>query len=200
MIDAFDFSIGGSGGEISPESLDRLNQLMEKGPGEGASDEEIAAFMTKVLQIDGAAELIAQFEEQMKSGALSGVLKSEAEKEPFAKLSSPLRVIYQIGEMRLSLPSDASFFELHAALTEALQLDGKLDHHFELREESRVEVVFGPQEGQYPEREHLVSDMIEGGVTDFHYLHGSNYFVVIEAVVGAGEKGTSRAMTPHLHE
>lgn len=200
VIDALDFSTGGSGGEISSASLEKLNRLMEEGPGADASDEEIAAFMEKAMAINGAAEMIAQFEEQLKSGTLSEVLQLETEKEPFAQLQSPLRVIYRVGEVRLSLPSDASFFELHAALTEALNLDGKESHHFELREEGVVEVIFGPEEGQYPEREHLVSDMIEGGVTDFHYLHAGEHHVVIESVTAAGEKGTSLGMLPHLHE
>lgn len=200
VIDALEFSTGGEGGEISPESLEKLNRLMEEGPGEEASEEEIAAFMKKAMAIEGAPELIAQFEEQLRSGVLSDMLKVEAENEPFAQLKSPLRVIYRVGEVRLSLPSDASFFELHAALTEALSLDGKEDHRFELREGGEVEVVFGSGAGQYPEREHLVSDMIEAGVTDFYYLHGDEYFVVIEDLVAAGFKGTSLAMTPHLHD
>lgn len=199
MIDILDFSTGGAGGEISPEALEQLNRLMEEGPGEDASDEEIAAFMKKALEIEGAAEMITQFEAQLKSGVLAEVLKVEAENEPFAQLKSPLRVIYRVGELRLSLPSDATFYELHAALTEALNLEGKESHHFELREDGLVEVEFGSREGQYPEREHLVSDMIEGGVANFHYLHAGEHFVVIEALVAAGEQGTSLAMTPHLH-
>ena len=118
-IDPIQFT---KGGEISEDALRQLNELMEIGLGEDASDEEINVFMAKAMQIEGAAEMIQQFSEQMADGGvLAEVLKTEAANEPFAQLSSPARLIYLISKedrsLRLSLPTDASFYELHAAIT-----------------------------------------------------------------------------------
>ena len=202
-IDPIQFT---KGSEISEDALRQLNELMEIGPGEDASDEEIDVFMAKAMQIEGAAEMIQQFSEQMADGGvLAEVLKTEAANEPFAQLSSPARLIYLISKedrsLRLSLPTDASFYELHAAITEAFALEGKEGHHFELREDGEVEVVLSEKDSgnSYCEKTNKVLDIYEAGVSIIHYLHAGEHLVQIEAMAAAGEEGTSLEIRPHLH-
>lgn len=202
-IDPIQFT---KGGEISEDALRKLNELIEAGPGEDASGEEIDAFMAKAMKIEGAAEMIQQFSEQIKDGGvLSEVLKTEAANEPFAQLNSAARLIYHVGKeersIRMSLPTDASFYELHAAITEAFEIGLKEGHRFELREDGEVEVVFSEKDSgeSYCERTNKMLDIYEAGVSAFHYLNDGEYLVKIEAMAAAGEEGTSLGMTPHVH-
>ncbi|MDB4408799.1 hypothetical protein N9224_00440 [Akkermansiaceae bacterium] len=204
-IDPIQFT---KGGEISENALRQLNELIEAGPGEDASDEEIDAYMAKAMKIEGAADMIQQFSEQMKDGGvLAEVLKTEAANEPFAQLNSAARLIYLVEKegrsIRMSLPTDASFYELHAAITEAFEigLKEKEGHRFELREDGEVEVVFSEKDygNSYCEKSNKVLDIYEAGVSVVHYLNDGEYRVKIEAMAAAGEEGTSLGMTPHLH-
>lgn len=203
-IDPIQFT---KGGEISEDALRQLNELMEAGPGEDASDEEIDAFMAKAMKIDGAAEMIQQFSDQMADGGvLAEVLKTEAANEPFAQLSSAARLIYSLEKgtrsIRMSLPTDASFYELHAAITEAFEIGLKEEHRFELREDGDVEVVFSQEDSgnSYCEKTNKVLDIYEAGISVFHYLNDGEYLVKVEAMAAAGEEGTSLEVLPHLHE
>ncbi|MGJ8697541.1 MAG: plasmid pRiA4b ORF-3 family protein [Verrucomicrobiaceae bacterium] len=213
MNDPIDFA----GGEISPEALEKLNALLDSGPGEGASEEEVAAFMERVMATEGGMAMIKGMAEQLtEGGGLDRMLKEEAE-TLYTPMVSPARMIFRVELSgtkplvwrRLSLPADASFFDLHIAIQDAFGWEGRQPHRFEVWEDGRRELCFGPEgsgEGadDYCEVQNGMGELFQEGVTDFLYLYdleeGWKHGVVIEALVPAGEKGTSGEVKPKLHD
>ncbi|MFT6499220.1 MAG: hypothetical protein ACJAT6_001356, partial [Akkermansiaceae bacterium] len=103
---------------------DALDDLLQNMPGEGSSEEQIEAFMAKVMAIPGGAELIRDFSEKMTmGGSLDTMIKEKEEELEGLTLTSPARFIFRI-ELpgtkplvwrRLSLPADCAYFHLHCA-------------------------------------------------------------------------------------
>ena len=125
--------------EISPEALQQLNALLEEGPGEDASEEEVEAFMKKFAETPGGSAMLKTLNQQLADGGgalLNEVLGQQLpslDEEPDWSLyqtpQSPLRLVFRIQPVaaqiphwrRVTLPSDASFFDLHFALQDAFQ-------------------------------------------------------------------------------
>ena len=146
--------------EISVEALQQLNALLEKGPGEDASEEEVEVFMKKFAETPGGATMLKTLNQQLAEGGgallnqLMGQdlpsLNGEPDWSLYRAPQSPLRLVFRIEPVgakiphwrRLALPSDASFFDLHYALQDAFGLDSAAPHRFEWCEKDRVEATF----------------------------------------------------------
>ena len=202
------------GGEISEDALRQLNHLLDAGPGENASDEEMDAFMAKILAIDGGAEAIKNLAEQIVSGGVSPDLLPEENESAslYQPLQSALRLVFRCHLndsqpekwCRLSLASDASFFDLHCALQDAFDWRTLDPHRFEIRAGESVEIAFGSVssgssgENLFCEFQNLIVEVFQGGCDRLFYLSESSDFpevvVQIEKIT-ADDSATGK--TPH---
>lgn len=198
---------------------DKLVKLLDKLPGEGASDDEVAALLDKVMAEPGGLEAIREL-----AAEVAGINPARGEGAPVGAdrppLPSPLRLLIR-GELlgarpavwrRFSLPADCSFFHLHHALRDAFGWHESPGHRFEIHEDGQLEVIFRPAGGGepdeavdcYDELAHCVQDLFHEEVGEFLYLpagrDGDRCRVVVEDVVGAGMAGTSRDRSPCWHD
>jgi|TARA_B110000914_G_C15431186_1_gene431413 hypothetical protein len=197
---------------------DALDDLLQNMPGEGSSEEQIEAFMAKVMAIPGGAELIRDFSEKMTmGGSLDTMIKEKEEELEGLTLTSPARFIFRI-ELpgtkplvwrRLSLPADCAYFHLHCALQDAFGWEDSHQHRFEVWEDGYRELTFsvgGDEEAgnDYCEIENRIVDLFRENVSEFRYLYdfGDNWQhrIVIEDFVPSGTHGTSNELSPHLHD
>lgn len=155
--------------EITPEALEALNELMATGPGEGASAEEVEAFMEGVLKSEGGLRILPDLIAQLREGNLFGKL----ERQPlgYVGLSSPVRVIFRVaqgeGWFLMSLPSDCAFIDLRYAIEDCFPDVGEL-WEFLIREEGEVvERIGGLGEESVCEIQNSVSVLMEAGVVSF---------------------------------
>jgi len=213
---------------LSDEGFQKLNDLMESSPGNDASDEEIDIFMSKLEKDPQAMELLSGVISNLKG---QGVLEQSFDKEePLADLYrppvSPARLMMKIdffrGHLsrlsqpaqsevwrRLSLPMDASFYDLHLALKDVFGLLEEGQHIFEVRDQGAVSVVFSShsvvmeEEGDYCEIQNRLMDIMGEGVELIHYLNdfgvGFELIIRFEKVVQAGEEGTCELPRPAAH-
>ena len=208
------------GGEISEDSLRRFNEMMDGFPGEDASEEEVEAFMKEVMESDAGSQMIESFSEQLKEGGvLDELLEDEEETDvQYVPLTSPARMIFKIELIgmqpqtwrRLSLPADASFFDLHCAIQDAMGWQEMHLHRFEFRSAGKIEATFssGPtdeaEEDEYCGIGNRVVDVIMGSEPNFHYVYDFGdwweHLVTFENLVGAGQEGTSLGLTPMMHD
>ena len=152
-------------GEISPESLQALNDLLAQGPAENASEEEVEAFMAQFAAMPGGEEMLRGVGRQLCEGgedllrSLLGAEVAEGVGESVRKLyckpSSLLRLVFRIEEekgegfwRRISLPSDASYYDLHLMLQDAFGLRAREEYWFEWRVGKKVEAVFSDRESE----------------------------------------------------
>lgn len=190
--------------------MERLEEMLDKMPGEGASEEEIEAFMEKVMEEPGGLAMIKELAEKI-AGAGAG----PGESDESLALQSPIRLIFRVELLgteplvwrRFSLPADATFFHLHHAIQDAFGWRNCGGHRFEVWEEGRCEVTFGPEAGggpdEYGEKENRIHDLFREQVGEFLYLYDFDddwrHRVVAEEIVGAGTAGTSKETVPKLH-
>ncbi len=205
-------------GEISDEDLRLLNSLMEVGPGEDASEEEIEAFMSELLATPAGAEMLKSVIDQLKNSGLSTLDLSE-EKSPLNPLTGTARIIARIDLVgtkpaiwrRLSFPADSTFFHLHAAIQDSFGWLTNHQHRFEIRNDQgrEVEATFSSApveadgEEDYCEIGNRLMDLIHNGYHSFHYLYNFEanwlHHIAVEDVVPAGERETSLEFTPKVH-
>ncbi len=210
-------------GEISAESLEELNQLLDQSPGEDSSEEEVAAFMEKVMATGAGAKLIGGLAEQLtERGDLAEMLAEEPEEleevNDYRELTSPARMIFKVELTgvdvgiwrRVSLPADCSFFDLHCAIQDSLGWLDQHRHEFQVRENGVVAVAFGvgKVEGErddlYCGIQNEITELVTNGIHSFHYLYEAEGvwegLIMVEDLVPAGEKGTSNGLQPCVHD
>jgi hypothetical protein len=186
--------------EISPEALAELNALLEQGPGEDASEEEVEAFMKKFSETSGGAAMLKTLTEQLAEGGGGTLNKllgqamsmggNEIDWSNYHQPESPLRLVFRIQPVgakmpywrRLSLPADACFLDLHYALVDVFDLTEGGGHRFELRESGKVTATFlsgGAEvaEGDdYCELQNRPLDLFsEGAERLFYLLEGGEF-------------------------
>ena len=198
-------------GEISAEALSQLNALLDEGPGDDASEEEVAAFLKKVSGIPGGAAMLKTLTKELAEGGgdfLAGLLGSEVlvaeggtDWSLYQQPQSSLRLVFRVQPVgskvvfwrRLTLPSDACFFDLHYALQDAFGLTGNGAHRFEWRRGSRIEATFLSGTGEveegddYCEFQNRPLDLFsEGAERLFYLVEGSafsEFAIFIEKLV-----------------
>lgn len=191
------------------DMIKSLDDWFEEMPDAGASEEEIEAFMTRVMKEPGGLEMI-----QKIAGQLTAGLESEPVGVPGnLTLKSPARFVFRVELLgtkprvwrRLSLPADCAFFHLHGAIQDAFGWEDCHLHRFEVWEEGRLEVKIGPgeEEEEYDEVETRIMDLFREDVGEFLYRYDFGddweHRVVVEDFVGAGIKETSTDLSPKLH-
>jgi len=206
------------GGEISEESLRRFNDLMESFPGDDASEDEVEAFMKEVMADDAGSQMIESFSEQLKGGGGLDELLDAEEEVQYQPLNSPARMIFKVELIgtkpniwrRFSLPADASFFDLHCAIQDAMGWQEMHLHCFEFRRAGKTEAVFssGPtervEENEYCGIGNRIVDVMMGSDPGFFYVYDFGdyweHLVTFENLVGAGQEGTSLGLSPMMHD
>ncbi len=195
-----------------------LDDLLDSMPDENAPKEEINAFVEQVLSTPGGEDLIRDFAGKITDGgALDTMLKEEEAKLGNLKLESPARLIFRI-ELpqtkpllwrRFSLPSDCTYFHLHCAIQDSFGWQDSHLHRFEIWENGRRELTFSlgredeSLDDDYCEIENGILDLFRENIFEFTYLYDFEekwrHRVIIEDLVEAGIKGTSKKTTAHLH-
>lgn len=198
-------------GEISPQALQKLNALLDQGPGEDATEEEVADFMKKFAETEGGASMLKGLTEQLAEGGgdlLSELLGQELpssegdfDRSLYQAPQNSLRLVFHIQLVaaekpfwrRLSLPSDACFFDLHYALQDAFSLNDEGPHRIEWREGEKVAATFlsgdsEVEEGDdYCEYQNRPLDLFSEGVTGLFYcLEGDktpSYIITMEKMI-----------------
>lgn len=212
-------------GEITPEALAALNVLLDQGPGDDASEEEVEAFMKKFAETPGGSAMLQSLTDQLAEGGgelLREVMGqdllegkgSEPDWSLYRKPVSPLRLVYRIEPVaspplswrRLTLPSDASFFDLHLALEDAFALEGTGSHRFEWRENGQAAATFlsGPSEvlvgDDYCEFQNRPLDLFGEGATRLSYRQEGakslEFALEIEKMIEPSGGGGSGAGSP----
>lgn len=201
----------GAEGEISPEALQRLNALLDEGPGEDATEEEVEAFMKKFSKTEGGAEMLKTLTEQLAEGGgemLAGFLGSKIPSSLgsgvpslYQAPQSPLRLVFHMQPVgaeilfwrRVTLPSDACFFDLRCALQDAFLLEGNGYDRIEWREGEKVIATFLSGDYQvkdgddYCEFSNQPLDLFSEGVTKlFFCAEGSencSFIISIEKLI-----------------
>ncbi|MGD1978317.1 MAG: hypothetical protein PVJ98_02920 [Akkermansiaceae bacterium] len=185
-----------------------LEDLLAEMPGEDASEAEIESFMAKVAERPGGMEWIREWAEAIAGNGGAARLEGD----PLPLLASPARFVFRIELLetkppvwrRISAPADLSFGHLHEMIREVFGWKSKENYWFEVLEEGRVEVSFGPGEEHYNDDECLVMDLFQESVGEFFYLTGQEgkwrHRVVVEDFVGEGLAGTSTEKGVHLHD
>jgi hypothetical protein len=198
-------------------SNEPLEELLNKMPDESAGEEEIAAYMNQFMATAGGPDMLKTFADQITAGgSLDAMLQEEESRYP--KLQSPARLIFLIELTgteplvwrRVSLPADASFFDLHCTLQDAFGWQDSHAHLFEIWEGGQLELTFSPDTGEeadendYCEVGNRIIDLFNEGITEFQYLYDLDkewrHRIVVVDVAEAGEKGTSKEFTAQLHD
>lgn len=210
--------------EISAESLQQLNALLEDGPGEDASEEEVEVFMKKFAETPGGSAMLKTLNQQLADGG--GALLNEVLGQQLPSLvdgpdwslyqapKSPLRLVFRIQPIgakvsywrRVTLPTDASFYDLHFALQDAFEQFSTAPHRFEWCENERVEAVFlsGHAEvkggDDYCEYQNRPLDLFSESVDRFFYYQDGAaipaFIVLMEKVVEPNSFETPVAFGP----
>jgi len=206
------------GGEISAAALRQLNALLDAGPGENATDEEMDAFMAQIMALDGGAEAMKNLAEQIAEGGVLENLLPEGSDSAilYTPVKSPTRIVFRahIQEgtsqvwRRFSLASDACFYDLHCALQDVFEWRSLEPHRFELREGGVTEVVFSSateqsgEEEDYCEFQNRMVDLFREGCASYHYcLEEESLPEVLVAVekVTADDSGVGKTpLSPRL--
>ena len=169
---------------MTEESLQHFHKLLDRLPGEDATEEEIDAFMDEVMATGAGPDLIKELAAGFAGeGHLSRALEDEGSSDYVRPVSSA-RMIFRVELLgirpaiwrQLSLPADLSFFDLHVAIQDSFGWLGVGEHQFQVREEGRIEVVFkrNPVREEFDEITSPVSEVALNGVSQFHYLYGSD--------------------------
>lgn len=224
-------------GEISPEALRALNELLAEGLPEDASEEEAEACMKKFASMPGGEQMLRALNRQLQEGGgelLNSIMGQEvgdlAEQEASSITSVPdlycqprsfLRLVFRFqkgasGEScwrRVSLPSDASFYDLHLALQDSFFLSSNEPHRFEWRVGARVEATFlsgdaeVEQGDDYCEFQNRPLDFFTESVTKFCYCLGSataakqqEFAVEIEKLIDSNQAKESKNQSAFLPE
>ncbi|YCM44173.1 plasmid pRiA4b ORF-3 family protein [Verrucomicrobiaceae bacterium 227] len=181
-------------GEVEAGSLARLEELLERMPAEGADEAEVDAFMEEVMALDGGMEMIRGLAEPL--GKISITEESE-----YVRPVSVARLMFRVEILgtkpgiwrRVSMPADVSFFDLHCAIQDSFGWLDVGEHRFEVREGGEVELVFQrkPAEMEFDEVTSPVSELVLNGVSQFHYVYGSDerwdHLIQIEGAAGVSE-------------
>lgn len=204
-------NIEASEGEISPEALQQLNELLDEGPGEDATEEEVADFMKKFTETEGGAAMLKGLTEQLAEGGgdlLSGLLGQEVPmvEDGFGHAlyeppKNSLRLVFHLQAVaselsywrRITLPADACFFDLHSALQDAFELRDESPHRIEWREGQKVAATFlsgdyEVKEGDdYCEYQNRPLDLFSEGVTGLFYCQADSsnpsYLITMEKLI-----------------
>lgn len=179
-------------GEISPEALEQLNVLLDQAPGDDASEEEVSEFMAKFSATPGGGALLESLRKELAEGGgalLSGLLGQATNFDDgfdvslYRPPSSSLRLVFRVQDngaklphwRRISLPSDACFYDLHLAAQDAFQLEGNGSFRFEWREGETVAATFLTVKGASVEGEDYCAfqnrplDLFSEGVERLYY-------------------------------
>ncbi len=206
-----------SNGEVSAEALARFNHLLDNAPAEGASKGEYEAYMEKLLEAEGGIEMIRGLAEQItQGGSLDQLLSEENGTTSYTPMQSFRRIVFRIDVVRsslknwccLSLPSDASFFDLRCAIEDIYQINPAQGSRFELREHGKVEVTFSDgsepidQHHDYGEVENRIFDVLQQGCDSAHFFTslGAEYFIRIQEVRSHRVNTGEEVMQPVLIE
>ncbi|GHC52351.1 hypothetical protein [Roseibacillus persicicus] len=196
-------------GEISPEDLARLNQILAQGPGADASDEEIDKLIEQVRAIPGGAAMWDSLQQQLAAG--EGPLLDEVNAHRSADLEkasdlpdlglyrtpeSIFHLVYtihpqskEIAWRRISLPLDACFYDLHYAVQDVFEQVNPSPHWFEYRVGDQVEMVIGQSGGEddYCEFQNRPADFFDEGAKEIFYRQegagAGGYRIVFEKVI-----------------
>lgn len=216
---------GESSGEISPESLQALNELLAAGPSEDASEEEVASFMAQFEALPGGGAMLQSVRQQLEAGGgefLQALLgqgipapEEDLVKELYRSPRSPMRLVFRIEEKgceseprwrRLTLPSDASFYDLHLALQDVFGIRSPEVHRFEWRLGVRVEAVFLSGEetvaegDDYCEFQNRPIDLFSEQVEEYFYCLGGSepqeFVVQMEKVIAQGSTDWTSSLQP----
>jgi hypothetical protein len=170
-------SFGPAMGAVEAGSLAKLEELLERMPGDGADEVEVEAFMDEVMALEGGMEMIRSL-----AGPLGEI--SVKEEGGYVRPMSPARLSLKMEVLgtkpgiwrRVSLPADVSFFDLHCAVQDSFGWLDVGEHRFEVREAGEVEVVFKrkPAEGEFDEVTSPVSELVLNGVSQVHYVYGTD--------------------------
>ena len=192
---------------------DPLEELLAQMPSDTASSSEIEAYMEKVMATKGGAEMIQSFAQKIASGGeLDQMLKEDDARYP--KPQSKVRIIFRVELVgtqplvwrRLSLPSDASFFDLHCAIQDSFGWEGKNFHRFEIWEEGELELTFSLDEEadgdaeDYCEVSHQMIDLFRENVSEFRYLYDFKDCWLHRVVVENLREDESGECVPQLHD
>jgi hypothetical protein len=133
--------------DIAPEEVQRINQLMREMP-EGDSPKEAAAFIEKLSALPGGEKVMEAFLKDM--GALEDPKKTEESDGPknapdYRQPKSKTRMVFRVDLVgakppiwrRISVPDDATFFDLHLAMQAVFGWSGFHIHAFEVRGSGR---------------------------------------------------------------
>ncbi|MEJ6581189.1 MAG: plasmid pRiA4b ORF-3 family protein [Akkermansiaceae bacterium] len=188
-------SFGPAMGAVEAGSMAKLEALLERMPAEGADEAEIEAFMDEVMALEGGMEVIRSL-----AGPLGEIsVKDECE---YVRPVSAARLLVLIAVLetkpriwrRVSLPADVSFYDLHCAIQDSFGWLDVGEHCFEVREGGEVEVVFKrkPAETEFDEVTSPVSELVLNGVSQFHYLYGTDerwdHLILIEGAAEASRE------------
>ncbi|MBK1834056.1 hypothetical protein [Roseibacillus ishigakijimensis] len=175
--------------EISAETLSHLNEILAKGPAEEASDAEIEAQLAKIRALPGGERLLRSLAEQMNQGGgeLLAQLTASLPDSPtwppdYRPPQASLRLVGQARHsretaswVRLSLPSDACFFDWNRALQAVFAEEiAPRRPFFEWREGGEVAALFSQDpadaEGnQFCEVQNRPLDLFAEGVEEIYY-------------------------------
>ncbi len=155
------------GDEISPESLQQLNALLEENTNKDLSEEEAAEVMKQVSAIPGGQALLNSLTQELSEGGGAFLGELLGQSSPiesggdefdvllYQRPQSPLRLVFRVEVIaatrpywrRLSLPTDASYCDLHFALEDAFESEDEdvtlgQGYRFEWRENDEVVATF----------------------------------------------------------
>lgn len=203
---AFEALLAGTVAGVSDEEMTELNVLLESGPSDEASELEQEAFMDRVMATEAGRKILSSFSEGVSSDHFPREEDEEVAKVP---PQSSARLLFKIELLdtkpviwrRVSLPADATFFNLHGVIQASFGWLNTSEHEFQVRESGRVEIRLSKKptgSDHYHEAEITLAELISNGVTQFHYLYdpeeGWDHLVTVE---GAAEP--SRDFTPKIH-
>ncbi len=184
-----------NGGEdLNDEEKGIVEEFLEE-YGEGFSEEDVNEFFLRVGGEKDGIELLARY----ARGVLGGGGKVVRARKK--RLVSRGRFVFVVRDhhrwCRVSLPADCRFVDLRELIEEAMCLSGGW---FEVREEGEV-LEFSNRDEAYCEEENGIAALFDEGVRGFYFrVQGSEFMVLIEAIVEAGRGGTSEALYGVVHE
>lgn len=192
-----------------------LDKLFEEMPDENAGENEINAFMERVLAMPGGEKLIRDFAERITGGGeLDTMLKEEDAELESLTLKSPARFIFRVELTgtkplvwrRLSLPADCAYFHLHSAIQDVFGWSDQKEHRFEVWSEGVRELTFSLAEtgdDDFCEIGNRVSDLFGEEIFEFLYrydfLADWCHRVVIEQLVLEDAKGIPTEFSAQVH-
>jgi hypothetical protein len=135
--------------QISPEEITRIDNLMRNSPGADADPKELAAFMEELMSTASGQTVMKTFLEQDGGSNFLEEAPASLARPPYQAPKSRQRCQFRVDLVgakpplwrRLSVPEDATFFDLHLAIQAAFGWSGHNLHAFEKRIYGECELV-----------------------------------------------------------